>query len=146
MVEGTAAGKYASQLLKASCASYAKGLAPHALCQVSPTKSSIHWRHGIKNVKTWIKESMSPMKQPIHWRQARYTSDRLRFFHSAGHRSWQIRQPAAQSGRRSSAQRLLCPLCADHREHFCYETALDGPASETHAADFACFQTRDCLI
>ena len=31
VVQGTAAGKYASQLLKASCASYAKGLAQHAL-------------------------------------------------------------------------------------------------------------------
>ena len=110
MVEGTAAGKYASQLLKASCASYAKGLAPHALCQVSPTKLPIHWRHGIKNVKTWIKESMSPMKQPIHWRQARYTSDRLRFFHSAGHRSCRIRQPAAQSGRRSYPAAAGCSL------------------------------------
>ena len=30
-MQGTAAGKYASQLLKASCASYAKGLAPPAL-------------------------------------------------------------------------------------------------------------------
>ena len=86
MVEGTAAGKYASQLLKASCASYAKGLAPPALCQVSPTKSSIHWR------------------------QTRYSSDRLRFFHSAGHRSWQIRQPAAQSGRRSYPAAAGCSL------------------------------------
>jgi len=33
VVQGTGAGKYASQLHKASCASYAKGLAPHALCR-----------------------------------------------------------------------------------------------------------------
>ena len=33
IVQGTGAGKYASQLLKASCASYAKGLAPPALCR-----------------------------------------------------------------------------------------------------------------
>ena len=33
IVQGTAAGKYASQLLKASCASYAKGLAQLALCR-----------------------------------------------------------------------------------------------------------------
>ena len=33
IVQDTAAGKYVSQLLKASCASYAKGLAPPALCR-----------------------------------------------------------------------------------------------------------------
>jgi hypothetical protein len=32
VVQGAAAGKYAGQLLKASFASYAKGLAPPALC------------------------------------------------------------------------------------------------------------------
>ena len=33
IVQGTGAGEYASQLLKASCASYAKGLAQLALCR-----------------------------------------------------------------------------------------------------------------
>jgi hypothetical protein len=41
----------------------------------------------------------------------------LRYLHSAGHRSLQIRKQAAQSGRRSSAQRLLCPLCAGEPEN-----------------------------
>ena len=44
-------------------------------------------------------------------------SDWLRSLHSAGHRSLQIRKQAAQSGRRSSAQRLLCPLCAGEPEN-----------------------------
>ena len=66
MVEGTAVGKYASQLLKASCASYAKGL-------------------------RLLQRSTGPF-----------------------------------------ADRSLYMLCADHREHFCYENALDGLVYETH--------------
>ena len=39
---GNAAGKYAGQPLKASCASYAKGLAPPALCPYPPpTNASV---------------------------------------------------------------------------------------------------------
>ena len=37
-----------------------------------------------------------------------------------GHRGRRIRQPTAQSGRRSSAQGLLCPLCA-----CCFRAGLD---------------------
>ena len=43
IVQGTGAGEYASQLLKASCASYAKGLAPHALSRSCPRKHGISW-------------------------------------------------------------------------------------------------------
>ena len=39
--QSTALGKYAGRVLKACCASYAQGLAPHALCLV--TKLSHHW-------------------------------------------------------------------------------------------------------
>lgn len=52
----------------------------------------------------------------------------------------------AQIRRSSPWSELLRLLCADHREHVNYETALYGPTSETHVSDFAYFQIRDCLI
>ena len=51
LVRGTAAGKYASQLLKASCASYAKGLAPHALRRLVHKNSPFHgWERVLVSV------------------------------------------------------------------------------------------------
>ena len=41
--QGTAAGKYARKLLKAGCASYAKRLAPPALCRCRPSISPFFW-------------------------------------------------------------------------------------------------------
>jgi hypothetical protein len=37
-VQGNGAGKYVSKLLKACCASYVKGLAPHTLCLTLPDR------------------------------------------------------------------------------------------------------------
>ena len=57
-----------------------------------------------------------------------------------GHRGRQVRRPTAQSGRRSSARGLLCPLCA-----CCVRAGLDYGVHET--GDFVYGTVRkSCLV
>lgn len=59
-MQGNGAGKYVSQLLKAICASYVKGLAPHTLCLSLPDRRTfiedylkIVGNGGVKTTRTY---------------------------------------------------------------------------------------------